>query len=392
MKAHYTLLGIAAILTGSLTADTIKLKSGKEYQGSIISEDDQSYLFKIIVSSSITDERRITKDKISEIIPDAKDASDFKTVQSLVPTPDMLTEKSYKQRIAKTSEFLKKYPKSKHSKKVTAILETLKSEHQVIAAGGIKLDGQLISSSDIEANAYDIDARIVISKAKIFAHNNQYHLALRQWEEIEKNYPHSLSYKENIHSVPGLLKSYQTELQRHLDTLDDRLQKREAVLASLEENDRERTMEILAEKKTLYESILAKEKGKLKTKWLTIDPFNKQAIDSNLSNVKSALQSLKNTKTAEIKLAGPDLRGAWSALAKGDLEEASKHIQALDSLRILPKYIDPLKQQLTDKQTSVAAEKKATEEAAAAAKAAEEKAAKEAAEKASKKKGRRRKK
>jgi len=388
MKAHYTLLGIAAILTGSLTADTIKLKSGKEYQGSIISEDDQSYLFKIIVSNSITDERRIPKDKISEIIPDAKDASDFKTVQSLVPTPDMLPEKSYKRRIAKASEFLKKYPKSKQRKKVTATLEILKKEHQVIAAGGIKLDGQLISCSDIEANAYDIDARIIISKAKAFANNHQYHLALRQWEKIKKDYPHSLSYKENIPSVPRLLKAYQTELQHHLDTLDDRLKKREAVLASLEENDRERTLKILDEKKTLYESILAREKGTLKTKWLTIDPFNKQAITSNLSSVKSALQNLKNTKTAEIKLAGPDLRGAWSALAKGDLEDANKHIQSLGSLRIPVKYIDPLKEQLTDQQTSKTAEKKAAEEAAAT-KAAEEKATQEAA---AKKKGRRRRK
>lgn len=380
MKRKYTFLLFVGALTSTLVADTIELKSGVKYQGSIISEDEKSYLFKINVSSTITDERRIQKGQIRKIIADAKDASDFRAVSALVPTPDLLSKEAYKKLMKQTSGFLKSYPKSKHTKKVKAILETLEKENKVVADGGIKLDGQLISASDIEANAYDIDARISAKKVKRLAKNGNYQLALRQWESLQQKFPHSLAYKESLTLVSRLLKAHQAELQKHLDTLDARVEKRKAVIASLDENDAKRTEKILVEKKALYESIIAKEKDELKTKWLTIDPFDKQAVDYNLRNATSAIQSVSNIKVSDIKLAGPDLRGAWSALAKGDVEEASKHIQSLVSLRVPAQYTDPLSQQLTDEKSDQAAEKKAAEEAAA-----------DAAEEAAKKKGRRRK-
>ena len=375
------------MFVGSLAADTIELKSGVIYKGKVISQDENSYLIKIKESNSITDERRIPKKEIKAIIAEAKDHTDFIIIKSLIPTPDMLTAKSYSNRIKFTSTFLKKYPKSKYLKEVKAILETLEQENAQLSTGGLKLDGQIISQSDIEANVYDIDARILAHKMKNLAKSGNYRKALRQWENLENNYSHSESYKDNLTLASRILKAHQSELEKNLDTLEDRLKQQEAVLKSLNDNDRKRTEQILAEKKIRSEFIMAKEKNTLKTKWFTIDPFNKEANDNNLRNATSALQSLKKLDPSTIKLAGSDYRAAWSALAKDDLKEADKRINALKSFKIPEKYTEPLIQQLKEKQANQAEEQKAAKEK----EAAEKKAAVEAAKEASKKTKKRRK-
>lgn len=393
MKKHYTLLFIASVITSTLTADTIELKTGVKYQGKIISEDEKSYLVEVHYSASIKDERRILKEHIRTITSDAKDAKHFETIKKLTPTPDQLNEKSYAKRIKLASSFLKKYPKSTHTKEVKAILETLNAEQAVITKGGIKLDGQLISALDIEANAYDIDARILSNKIKKLAQSGQYQPALRKWEELQKNYANSSSYKDNLRLASRLLKAHQAELNQKLKTLDDRKAQRNQVLKSLEDNDRIRAEKIISEKEALYETLIKKEEKERKTKWLTIDPYHKRALDRNLRSTETELRAISNIDTAKIELAGPHFRGAWSALAQGDLDSAKQQIQNLRSLRLSDKYIDPLTKILEEKLLSQAAEKKAAEEAAVeaeeAAKAAAEKAAEEKTKEESK--GRRKK-
>ena len=196
MKISHYLLLITAALTSSITADTILLKSGKKYEGKVISQDDKSYLVEVYVTKSIKDERRIPKDLVREIIPQAKDAKDFEIVKNLVPTPDRLDANAYAPRIKTAQEFLTKFPKSKHSKLVKTIIQTLEKEHHAISKGGIKLGGQLISAADLEANAYDIHARILLLDMKSHASNGNYQQALRKWETLQNTYSKSARKQE----------------------------------------------------------------------------------------------------------------------------------------------------------------------------------------------------
>ena len=386
MKTHQSILLFASLLTSSLAADTIELKSGSSYQGKVISEDDKSYLLEIHHSSSIKDKRRIPKDQVKQIISEAKDAQDFQHVKSSTPTPDGLSEKNYTARIQRASDFLKKHPKSTHIKEVNAILEILNKENAVVSKGGIKLDGALISASDIEANSYDIHARIILNKAKKLTKTGNYQLSLREWERLQQNYPHSAAYKDNLSLTTRILKIYQKELTKKLDSLESRTTRRKVAIESLEPNDRKRSEVILTEKDALYASLIEKEEKQIKTKWLTIDPFNQKALEYNLRSTETSLKKIASTSPTKFKLAGPDLRGAWSALAKNDLEEVDLRLKSLQPMRLPAEYLDPITTQLTEKRGTQAAEKKATEEAAAQAKAAEAQALKDAKEAAAKKK------
>ncbi len=386
MKTYHSLLCITAILTGNLIADTIVLKTGVKYNGKIISTDKDTYLVEIHHSKSIKDERRIPKDQVREIIETAKDTEEFAKLEELVPTPDQLTSAAYERRIKTAKDFLTKYPKSIHAKKVNTILDLLEKEHQLISKGGIKLGGQLISPSDLEANAYDIDARILFNKIKNAAANGRYQLALRRWETLQNNYSHSASYKDSMALASRILNAHNSELKNYLDTLESRLAKRKSALESLNEGDRARTITVLSENETNYNALIEREQQELRTKWLTIDPYSKKALDYNLRNTESALKSLSSYDPSKFKSAGPIYRDAWAALAKGNLTEASNLIKDLKSLRLPDRYTGPLAQLLKEKQTAekIAAKQAAkdlAEQKRLAAKAAAEKAKQEVMEK-----------
>lgn len=366
---HRTLFLMAGLLTSPLTADTIELKSGVKYQGKVISEDEKSYLVEIHHSASIKDERRISKDQVRKIVSEASDTKEFKAIKDLVPTPDSLTEKDYLERIKMTSDFIKKHPKSKLTKKANPILKTLTQEKQAIVNGGIKLNGKIIAASDLKTNAYDIDASLLAQKVKKLAKGRKLQPALRQWEKLEQNYPYSTAYKNTLPFIPRVLKVYKAELQKNLDSLDAQINKREKIMESLSNSDRSRTEKALETKQKKYANLIAKEEKELNTKWLTIDPFSRTALEFNLRSIESAQQEISSTQASQIKLAGDDLRAAWTSLENGDLEGAETRLQALSSLNIPAKYTAPISQQLAEKQASA---KKAEEEAAAAAKADEE--------------------
>lgn len=388
MKTH-TLLLVAYVLTSTLSADTIELKSGVKYQGEILSEDAKTYLVEIHHSASIKDERRIPKEDVKKITRETADTKDYAAIKAFLPTPDMLSKKGYLKRIEMASDFLKKYPELSRARinKVNAILKTLEEENQVISNGGLKLNGKLISATSIQKNAYDIDARILLYKTKQIAQSGNFQASLRSWEKLQSNYPHSSAYQESLPTVSRILKAHKAELEKSLNSLDARTKKREAAVKSLEQHDQSRATRVIAEKNEIYEATINKEEKELKTKWLTIDPFNKHALEYNLRSTETALNNISRMDTSKLELAPPYIESTLSALDKGNINDAEAGIKKLTSMKLPAKYIDPLTQQLEDKKLELIKEKQAEEARAQEAllKAeADKKAAEEAAIKAEK--------
>lgn len=365
-----------------LHADTIVLKSGKKYEGRVISEDEKSYLLEIQVTKTIKDERRVPKNQIDEIIKETKEDKSFKDISKLVPTPDLLPASTYKKRVELAQEFVSKFPKSANIKEAKKILAQLEKEHRTIAAGGLKLDGQLISHSDMEANAYEIHARMLLQDIKKLAAAEKHHEALRKWQALKKDYKNSTSFQKGVPVAQRVLRSYQSKLKQLMDTLDTRTEKRKSALLSMNENDRRRTEAVLAEKQKNYAALVEREKTELQFKWLTVDPFEKESIDHNHRQTISELSTLSNIRLSEIKQAGPSYRSAWTALAEGNLEVANQQLQKLQTLQIPARYMEPLQKQLKDKQLAHQQALEKARQEAAAEKARQEKLAKEAAEKA----------
>ncbi|MFK7910552.1 MAG: PTPDL family protein [Akkermansiaceae bacterium] len=382
MRHSRIIISLFAAAITSIHADTIVLKSGKKLEGRVISQDANSYLFEIKVTSTIKDERRIPADQVQEIIKETEDSKEFKKIQAAAATPDLLTAAGYENRIAKVKNFLSSFPKSPHHKAANTALKSLEKEYAVISAGGIKQDGQLISRSDMEANAYEIHARMLLSDIQKLTSAGQYRESLRKWNKLKADYSNSTSFTRGIPLARRSLLVYKSQLKQLADTLTARMEKRESALKSMNDNDRLRTQAALADKQKRHDALVEKEKEELKLKWLSVDTFDKSSIDQSLRLAESELSAISNIDPSKIKPAGSSYRDAWTALAEGNLEEASAHISNLKSLRIPERYTKQLADQLTDKkEVREAAKQKALREAAAE-KRRQDQLAKEAAEKA----------
>lgn len=357
MNTSHCLLAIAALITCNLTAETIILKTGTKYKGKIISQNIDSYLVEIHYSKTIKDERRIPKDQIQQIIRDPEDAEAINKVRALIPSPSLLPESAYNQRIKIAKDFLTKFPESKHTNEVKKILATLETERQTIKSGGLKIEGQLIPASNVETNAYDIHARVLFIGMKQLADRGKNLHALRKWEAIKKQYPHSAAFLDSMPIATRIVKSYTIELQRLLNTLESRQAKRKSALQNLNENDRQRTLDLLDEKSKKHETLIEKEKKQLHLSWLTTDPFHKKSLEYNLRSTQTAAGFLSNYDSTNFKPIGPDYRAAWLALAKGNLEKAEELIDNLKSMRLPEKYTTPLIKMLTTKKADAEIEK-----------------------------------
>ncbi|HCI91221.1 MAG TPA: hypothetical protein DHV60_01535 [Verrucomicrobiales bacterium] len=351
MHNYWKTLCLSTLLCTALHADTIVLKSGEKHTGRVISENSTSYLFEIDVTNSIKDELRIPKDDVKQIIKESIESKDFKLVASMVPVRDLQPATAYPERIKITKTFIRKFPKSEYNETVNKILTTLESEYNTIIDGGIKLDGQLISRQDKEANAYDIDARRLLLDIQRYAATRRYTQALRKWEVLQSDYRNSTSFKSAIPIAKRIIYTYQKTLKSLLDTVDERTAERKSAMSSMNANDRERTELALAEQQRRYATQIEREKAKSRIKWLTVDTYDKASISHNYRQTTSSLKSIASasrTKQKELKLAGPIHRDAWTALAKGDLKDAEQHIKTLQSLRIPKQYLTPLQTNLKE--------------------------------------------
>jgi len=366
MKAYQKFALITGLLSVPLCADTIVLKSGVEYQGKVISEDATTYLVEINVTKSIKDERSIPKADVKSIVKESSEKVDFEKVGTLVPTPDQLSTEDYQERIQKAESFIKAYPASTHTKKLKEALTTLKEEQTVIAAGGTKLGGKLVTAESLKIDSYDIHAQLIYHDFKKLSSQKRYLPALKKWESLKNGYPYSSAYVSSLPQAKRVLKSYQNQLNKDLESLEARSMKRKTALSRLDANERKRVENSLAQKEERLNTIMEKEKADRNTVWLTIGNFDAAAMRKNLNSSKKELLRLERLDASKIQLAGPVLRSTWEALESGDLAQVTKNLTSLKKFKLDEQYTAPLHTMLKGKKTMQEAEKAAAEAAEAA--------------------------
>ncbi|MGB0993451.1 MAG: PTPDL family protein [Akkermansiaceae bacterium] len=389
MKIIKISAAISLFLGGAIHADTITLNDGKQFEGKVVSEDRTHYTFAVQYTKNISEKRRIAKSDVKKLVLSARDSEAFAEVNKLVPTPDQLKVAGYNQRIKTAREFLTKYPKSTHLKEVLGVLSTLRKEQAVVSAGGMKLDGKLLSASDVKANAYDVHARLILVDVRKLATQRRFQPALRRWEKLQTQYGNSEAYVKSLPFAKKVLAKFLLDTSKQLETLDERTAKKKVGIESLNENDRRRAEQELTNQEKRYTALIDKEEKELKTKWLTVNAYNKHSLEYNKRNAEAEINRLENVNADKITLAGPSYRGAVAALSSNDLEAAAKHIEKLKSLRIPTDYYTPFEVEHAEKVAAEkAAKEKAEQEKMAAEQAAREAAAKKAREEAeAKKKG-----
>jgi len=341
MKSRSTLTALVLLpLLGIASADTIRLKNGTTYQGRILKEDPEQYVFEVQITKSIKDEKHISKADVASVERELPDEKAFKQL-SLELAPDLLEASDYQERIAKMYAFLKAYPQSTHVADVKKATARLEQEQSAVEAGGVKLDGKMISSADRQKDAVEIDAKILAAKIQNAAKARAYVSALRQLGEFEKDYSNTDTFRDSLPALRQIFQSYRAQLADVVMTYPQRVKNRTAGLDQMRPEDRANTERALADESKAVKAQYDADK-KAGVKWLTPDAWDKTGLDETLRYLDQEMKRFDNLKIDTQFNSGKAWRDAWSAIQNHDQQATTDALKAARAAKLPARYLTRL--------------------------------------------------
>lgn len=350
MKRRFLSVLLSLLAAGFAFGDKVVLNDGTEIEGKVVAELDDSYEVEVMVTDTIKDVKIIKKSDVKSVVLTSPEDLAFKEIEALLPTPDRLSASDYERIVNKqVKAFTDAFPKTKHRKRVEGILTILARERDLAKAGGLKLDGKWIKPDDREANAYEIDARILSDDIAKAAKEKKYKEALREFEKFEADFSASAPYQKTVETIKGVLAAYRPVVMHGIKRVDEITATRKTELERLPAGQRSAALAEVKRRSELYAKVIAQEKSR-RTKWFTLEQFHKAPMEETLSNIQNEMKRLTAINFEEVKMAGSAYRDAWAAAAAGDKTLATQRFGELKSLRVPDRYVEILEARLA-KQT-----------------------------------------
>jgi hypothetical protein len=318
------LLPLLAISSNAL-ADSFELKDGTKFEGTVLREEGSDYIIQVQITKSIKDERRIPKADVVSQVAEKKDESAFPEIAKLVPAPDLLDEAGYDARIRKVEAFIKEFPKSPKSPEARKIHDTLETERAVIAEGGIKYEGKMVTAAERAPKAYALDASILASSLKAAVEAGDILTALRTWTKLETQFAGSTAYRETIPYIVKVMRSHLGNVTTTLTGFDARVKTRATSLAGMNGNDRVRSEQAIKEEQDAYLARVAREKAE-GIKWTSLDPYVKQPLEETKRMLDSEVRRLTNMNPANLRNTEQAYEEAYAIVTKP--ESTPQEVQA----------------------------------------------------------------
>ncbi len=339
-------------IIASASADIVLLNNGQTLEGKIMFESDTHYTLEVQVSKGIKDEKQILKSEVKSITKQEPDNLKFTELKGLVPVPDLVGVIEYEMRIKKLTDFINEFPSSKKLEEVRKIQELLKSELEVVRAGGFKYSGQLIKADEYLSNAYAYDESIISQKINRDINNRNLLGALRLFSDYELKFSEGKSRVDIVPKIKQVLQIYKTNLSESLSGYDDRIKAREVGLARMTEDDRQRTEKALEEQAENLKEKLNREKT-LKVTWVTPDENYKDSMVEALRQVENEIKRLDAPPKFILTATQPKeeaYRDAWNQLPGASVEDQKKILDNLKRDRMPEYYLEKLRTRLSPKQ------------------------------------------
>ena len=339
-KPAFLLCLLAAALP--CRADTFTLKDGSTVEGTVISDVGDTYFIEVQVTKSIKDERKIPKADVAKVVREEPDAKAFQAISKMVPTPDFLTADEYAVNIAAVEKFIKANPTSGNLSKAKAMLATLKSESEQVTAGGVKINGKMVSTAEYQANAYDLDSRVQEARIRNLVNDNEFLPALRLFVNFDRDYRNTLAYGALITMMKQVIQHQVDEAKETLLTFDARTKERAVGLQRMALEDRKITEEAIKSEAAEIEARYKAEKD-AKQPWPTTSPFHKASLEDTVKFGQAELIRLGAVKTILGLDGGRTYREVWSALQSGaNAATVANAIAGAKAAAVPPRYLAPL--------------------------------------------------
>ncbi len=291
MKTHALLIPLTCLSLATFSqAEIFVLKDGSRLEGKILKETPESYVLEVQITKSIKDEKTLAKADVKEVEAEKFDEKAWEKIKDLVPTPDLLTNDDYDKRIVSLATFVKEYPKSKLVPKANEMLSTLKAEGTAIVAGGVKLEGKVITAADYKANAYELDAKVLEARIKAAVERGDLVGALRGITKIETDYKTTGSYSAILPIKKKVLQSYKAQINEQLSTYEARAAQRASGLARMAQADRISSERAIEEERAAAEKRFKSDEAAEQI-WVTTDPYHRESLESAQSAIDTELSA-----------------------------------------------------------------------------------------------------
>jgi hypothetical protein len=332
---------LLTILVLPLSADTFILKDGTKLEGRILKEDAESYVIEVQVTKSIKDEKTLAKADVTKVEREKPDLKAFESIATLVPAPDMLTADQYAARIRAVEKFLSDHRGSEKTKNARDMLATLKREANEILAGGIKVNGQVISPAEYRANALEIDARGQEKKIRDLIGGGHFLDALRAFASFDTEFKGTLPHSALLPLISQTIGRYTAEVQQQLAGYDKLVKDREAGLSRMQVVDRRNAEAAIKEELAAAEKQFKAEKD-ARLGWYTIQPFFKPSMQETLNFAKLELNRLNAAIGKQTGDSGKAYREALQKLSGADAKTRTTILSDARSAGVPAKYLAKL--------------------------------------------------
>jgi len=343
MKTYHLLPLLPFLLAANASADSFELKDGTKFEGSILKEDGSDYIIQVQVTKTIKDERRIPKASVLKQTAEQKDETEFAELAKLVPAPDLQSEEVYAASVRKVEAFLKKYPNSPRKKDAQKIFDALETDLAAIKTGGVKFGGKIIPASERAPKAYGLDASIIASNMKKAGDRGELIGALREWTKLETQFPGSSAYKENVPYAVSLMKAQLANVTSTLSGLDARVKARQSGLAGMDQSNRVRSEQAIADETNEYLARVDREKSE-GIKWFSLDPYAKVQLDEAKRYLESESRRLGNLDLTYLPKTEEVYEEAYQAVTKtgATKQEIDAALSKARGVSLPQPYIDQL--------------------------------------------------
>jgi hypothetical protein len=317
---HLLLISSLAALPAS--ADTVKLKNGKVYEGTATERGDVIDIE--IPMGKIIDHQTVKKSDVAEFIKTLPDEKESAELASLVPTADALTAADYEKTLKdKVDPFLKKYPVSKFRPKVDAIAKTLRDELAKTKAGDVKLDGQWLPAAELKWNDYNVKALRLLIQLRSQLKAKKPMDAYQSFAKIESSHVASTAYPKAAAEISKAMKDLSASLNAAAAEQPAKAAERAATLKSLTP-DKVASVEAAIEAEiTAFKAKVEEEKSR-KVPVTSFYPYDLSSIKESISGTEKEI-----TRIAALDL--PKLTTASTKFQAGLKDFSEKAFQSAKS-------------------------------------------------------------
>jgi hypothetical protein len=317
---HLLLISSLAALPAS--ADTVKLKNGKIYEGTATERGDVIDIE--IPMGKIIDHQTVKKSDVAEFIKTLPDEKESAELASLVPTADGLTATDYEKTLKdKIDPFIKKYPVSKFRPKVDAIAKTLRDELARTKAGDVKLDGQWLPAAELKWNDYNVKALRLLLQLRSQLKAKKPMDAYQSFAKIESSHVASTAYPKAAAEISKAMKDLVASLNAAAAEQPAKAAERATTLKSLTP-DKVSSVEAAIEAEiTAFKAKVAEEKTR-KVPVTSFYPYDLSSIKESISGTEKEI-----TRLAALDL--PKLTAASNKFQAGLKDFSEKAFQSAKS-------------------------------------------------------------